>query len=102
MKIMSRYEAILDEGERAVRMLDLMLGDLRVAMLRRECHRCHMARADSSAAVAHHRAMARALDGQVRRRLHDLSDVAERTAEMLVDEFDLDGGAGPGAGGDPG
>ena len=93
---MSRYKAVLDEGERSLRMLEGMLADLRVAMLRRQCHRAHLATADSSAAFAHHRAMARRLDGQVRRRLHDLSDAAGQTARMLIEEFDLDGGTGPG------
>lgn len=97
---MSMYQSILEDGERSVRMLDLMLLDLRVAMLRRECHRCHMARAGDAGEDARHRALVRHLEGEVRRRLHDLSAVAERTAKMLVEEFHLDGGPAPGAGED--
>jgi molybdopterin-guanine dinucleotide biosynthesis protein len=97
---MSRYKFILDDAEGAVEMMVHMLEDLRVAELRRAAHALHRDRADTSVGYAHHRAMVSRLDGQVRRRLHDLRTVAERTARMLVEGFDLDGGAVPGEGSD--
>lgn len=92
---MSIYKAAIEEGERSVRMLDLMVLDLRRVMLTAACHRAHLGCADSSASFAHHRRRARALEGEVRRRLHDLSAVAERTAAMLEGTFGASLGGGP-------
>ena len=87
---MSRYEAILDEADRAVRMMNVMVLELQRASLAAAGHKLFQRCSEDPAELVRHRRAARDLEGEARRRLHDLAATAERMATLLEETFGLD------------